>query len=81
MFSGWTDEQILEAVNNDGFKQFVENKIRDTESQITHNNERIREFETEINKLNWQNEVSRRDVVEWQEVLARINFLLGEETE
>ena len=84
MFKDWSDDKLLEEVKQ-GFRDYADIKVKDNKELVNYYKEQIKLKEQEINKLEWEMGVASKDVEEWQEVLNRIDTLLGmqnpEETE
>lgn len=74
MFADWTDEKLLEEVEN-GFREYAEIRVKDNQDIITHRESEIQKKMTEIKQLQWEIEVSSRDIEEWNEVIERIDAL------
>lgn len=80
MFADWSDERLLEEVK-DGFRQYADIRVKDNQEIIKHREEQIALKIAEIKKLEWEIEVSSRDIVEWNEVITRIDTLLAPQPE
>lgn len=75
MFKDWSDEKLLQEVE-EGFKEYADIKVKDSQDLIEYYKEQIKQKEREINKIEWEMGVAMKDVEEWQEVLDRIKKLL-----
>lgn len=75
MFKDWTDEKLLEEIN-DGLRDYAVKKKGDKENEVIHHDELIAEKMKEINQLQWEREVSLGDIAEWDAVIARIDALV-----
>lgn len=75
MFKDWTDEKLIEEIN-DGLRGYAVKKKGDKENEVEHYDEQIAEKMKEINQLQWEREVSLGDITEWDAVLERIDALV-----
>lgn len=80
MFKDWSDEKLLQEVK-EGFREYVDLKIKDNQELVNYYQEQIEAKLKEINKLEWEIGVARKNVEEWQEVLDRIDILTQQQEE
>lgn len=80
MFKDWSDEKLLQEVE-EGFREYADLKVKDNQELVNYYQEQIEAKLREINKLEWEMGVTRKDVEEWQEVLDRIDILIQQQEE